>query len=71
MNPWNAGKWLLKAVAWTVVYLGSALSLDLTPSWRLLTLIVICSVWGTVLDYICPTDSSALTSHDRHTAQGE
>lgn len=70
MNPWKrAGKWLIKGVAWSVVYLGSALSLDLAPSWRLLALIVICSVWGTVLDCICPTDTSSVSRPNGETRE--
>lgn len=56
MSNWERwAKRIFKGLLWAPVYLIGALALDLSPSWQLLLLILVCDFWGDMLDAFWPT----------------
>jgi ABC-type lipoprotein release transport system permease subunit len=60
MSSWEKfAKHMTKGFLWAVAYLILATSLELTPSWQLLTFVVVLGLWGSILDALIPTTTPA------------
>jgi len=63
VNPWEyCAKIVCKGLLWAPVYLIASASLGLTNSWQLVALILICALWGDLLDALIPTEQKDRTN---------
>lgn len=60
MSKWELwSKRILKGAIWAATYVAFALCLGLEPTWRLLLLVIACSMVNDILNAIWPTQTSA------------
>jgi hypothetical protein len=66
MNNWERwAKRIVKGIIWLVAFLALAWALEVPPTWRVMFLVVVCSLIDDILGIALPTD--ALTTSQRGT----